>query len=204
MSSRCSRPTATDSARDEVNAASPGAAARRFPGRRPTRPGRPCRGRRVSAEVASFHVSCEASEVDTADVSNSGLPDRHSGTDPQKEVGDEVRAAVRLCEPGVGRRLRGAAEGDLRRDQQWWGKHAQAGTILDGARLQDTTTATTVRLRGGEPVVTDGPFIEAKEILGGYGVIDVADLDEALVLARTWPALQVEGESAEVRPVHPM
>ena len=85
----------------------------------------------------------------------------------------------------------------------WWEKHAQAGTIVDGARLQLADTATTVR-GGDKPVVTDGPFIEAKEVLGGYGLIEVADLDEALALAKTWPLLAYEGQYVEVRPVHEM
>src|SRR5947208_13818478 len=71
---------------------------------------------------------------------------------------------------------------------QWWEKHSQAGTIVHGARLQPTETATTVR-GVDKPVVTDGPFVESKEVLGGYGLIEVADFDEALALAKTWPAL---------------
>jgi hypothetical protein len=61
--------------------------------------------------------------------------------------------------------------------------------------------ATTVRhaWNGGEPVVTDGPFIEAKESIGGYASIEVADLDEALRMARTWPGRG----SVEIRPVVP-
>jgi hypothetical protein len=87
---------------------------------------------------------------------------------------------------------------------QWWEKHSQAGTIVGGAKLQPVTTATTVRLDADKPVVTDGPFVEAKEVLGGFGIVDVANLDEALALAKTWPALQVAGESVEIRPVDEM
>jgi hypothetical protein len=46
--------------------------------------------------------------------------------------------------------------------------------------------------------------VEAKEVLGGFGIVDVANLDEALALAKTWPALQVAGESVEIRPVDEM
>jgi len=71
-----------------------------------------------------------------------------------------------------------------------------------GARgqLQPLDTATTVRFIGdAAPVVTDGPFLEGKEGVGGYCEIDVADLDEALRIARTWP-----GRGAvEIRPVIP-
>jgi hypothetical protein len=87
---------------------------------------------------------------------------------------------------------------------QWWEKHSQAGTIVNGAKLQPAQTATTVRLTGDKPVVTDGPFVEAKEVLGGYGLVEVPNLDEAIALAKTWPALQVAGESVEIRPVDEM
>ena len=80
---------------------------------------------------------------------------------------------------------------------KWFQEHQSR--IVDSAQLQPPTTATTVRhaWQGGEPVVTDGPFIEGKEAIGGYATIDVADLDEALRMARTWP-----GRGAvEIRPV---
>jgi hypothetical protein len=71
--------------------------------------------------------------------------------------------------------------------------------IIDTQQLQPPSTATTVRRAwddNGQPVVTDGPYIEAKEGIGGYATIDVADLDEALRMARSWP-----GGSVEIRPV---
>ncbi len=65
-------------------------------------------------------------------------------------------------------------------------------------QLQSPHTATTVRFQaGGEPVVRDGPFIEGNEVIGGYVEINVADLDEALRLAKSWPARGI----IEVRPV---
>jgi len=66
-------------------------------------------------------------------------------------------------------------------------------------QLQAPSTATTVRhsWNGGDPVITDGPFIETKEGIGGYASIEVPDLDEALRMARSWP-----GKGAvEIRPV---
>ena len=66
--------------------------------------------------------------------------------------------------------------------------------LVGGEALQSTTTATTVR--GGE--VTDGPFVETKEALGGYYVLDAPDLDTALAVARTVPA---RFGGVEVRPV---
>jgi hypothetical protein len=57
----------------------------------------------------------------------------------------------------------------------WWDEHAGAGEILEGHELQPAETATTVRVdRNGQASVTDGPFVEGKEIVGGYALIDVA------------------------------
>jgi hypothetical protein len=81
---------------------------------------------------------------------------------------------------------------------QWFETHRDKIKYSD--QLQGPNTATTVRhdrSGGSEPVVTDGPFIEAKEQIGGYASIDVEDLDEALRMARTWPGLG----SVEIRPV---
>ena len=84
----------------------------------------------------------------------------------------------------------------------WFGEHDAAGRIADmGAHLQPVTTATTVKSGDGEPVVVDGPFSEAKEVVGGFTVIDVPDLDAALAMARTWPPLKFPGVSGEVRPI---
>jgi hypothetical protein len=80
---------------------------------------------------------------------------------------------------------------------EWWSQHAGAGRILDGQELQAGGTATTVRLDGGKPIVIDGPFMEAKERIGGFALIEVRDLDEALQMAKTWPA----GGAVEVRPL---
>ena len=54
-----------------------------------------------------------------------------------------------------------------------------------------------MRLDGGEPVITDGPFVEGKEVVSGYAEIEVADLDEALRMVKTWPGCPV----VEVRPL---
>jgi hypothetical protein len=82
---------------------------------------------------------------------------------------------------------------------RWWGTESAAGRIVDGHELEPTSTATTVRIaRDGSATVTDGPFIEGKEAVGGFGILDVADLDEALSVAATWP---VPGDVLEVRPI---
>ncbi len=75
----------------------------------------------------------------------------------------------------------------------------EAGALVDGNALQGTETATTVQVRNGERIVTDGPFIESKEVIGGYYVIDVANLDEALDWAAKIP--NVRFGTVEVRPV---
>ncbi len=83
----------------------------------------------------------------------------------------------------------------LQRVHQWFADHADK--IRGGAKLQDPETATTVRLDGPEPVTTDGPYMEGKEIISGFTLIEVADLDEALRMVRDWPACPV----VEIRPL---
>ena len=79
---------------------------------------------------------------------------------------------------------------------RWFAQHAaKLGPVN---QLQSPDTATTVRFQvDGEPIVRDGPFLEGNEVIGGYTEITVADLDEALHLAKTWPA----GGIVEIRPV---
>ena len=76
---------------------------------------------------------------------------------------------------------------------------AQSGAMKAGDALHPADTATTVRVRGGERVVSDGPFAETKEQIGGYFLIDVPDLDTALDWAAKAP--NIERGSVEVRPV---
>jgi hypothetical protein len=77
----------------------------------------------------------------------------------------------------------------------WLG--ANADKIRGGNKLRAPETATTVRLDRGEPVVTDGPFVEGKEVVSGYTEIEVADLDEALRMVKTWPGCPI----VEIRPL---
>jgi hypothetical protein len=80
----------------------------------------------------------------------------------------------------------------------WWDERTQAGEIIEGHQLQPVETATTVRVqRDGGAAVTDGPFIEGKEAVGGYAIIDVPDLDAAIKLASAWPAPDI----LEIRPL---
>ena len=64
-----------------------------------------------------------------------------------------------------------------------------------GAELQPTRTATTIRTRGDKRVVVDGPFIEAKESVGGYTIFELPDREAAIALAKTWPGYAVEVRS---------
>jgi hypothetical protein len=85
----------------------------------------------------------------------------------------------------------------LQAHNAWAKSVADAGaTIHGGDALAPTPTATTVRKGGGSPVVTDGPFAETKEALGGFYVVECTDLDQALGFAQALPA-----ETVEVRPV---
>jgi hypothetical protein len=78
----------------------------------------------------------------------------------------------------------------------------EAGLLVASGRLHDIPSATTVRVRGGEAEMTDGPFAVTKEILGGYYLLECADLDEALAWAGRVPLARYG--SVEVRPVMDM
>lgn len=75
----------------------------------------------------------------------------------------------------------------------------QAGALVTSAGLQPSSTATVVRAPDGRPVLWDGPYVESKEQLGGYFVIDVPDLDAAIAWAARCPG--AERYAVEVRPV---
>jgi hypothetical protein len=74
-----------------------------------------------------------------------------------------------------------------------------SGHYLAGAQLQPTTTATSVRVKNGQRLVTDGPFAETREQLGGYYLIEAKDLDEAIGIAARIPSARFG--TIEVRPV---
>src|SRR3954469_24533972 len=73
------------------------------------------------------------------------------------------------------------------------------GHLIDARPLQSATTAMTVRVRSGRPSITDGPFAETKEQLGGYFLIEAADAAEAVRIAADWPSARFG--TIEVRPV---
>jgi hypothetical protein len=83
---------------------------------------------------------------------------------------------------------------------------AKAGAgVIDGGALQPSTTATSLRAgatgSAGSPIVTDGPFLETKEALGGFYLLEAADLDEAISLAAQLPEVAAAHSGVEVRPV---
>ena len=81
---------------------------------------------------------------------------------------------------------------------EWWGRQVAQGKMVGGHQLQPPETATTVVFNSGGSQLIDGPYMEAKEAIGGYGILDVADLDEALAIVRSFPSVN---SKAEIRPV---
>jgi hypothetical protein len=76
----------------------------------------------------------------------------------------------------------------------------RSAAVIGGEQLQPVETATTVRVQGGQTLLTDGAFVEAKEHLGGYLLVEAGELDEALEIAARIPAARMGGV-VEVRPV---
>jgi hypothetical protein len=86
----------------------------------------------------------------------------------------------------------------------WFEQWGAKGKIADGgAELQHSHTARTLRGSSDGPVVTDGPFVETKEVIGGVVMLECDSLDEAVDVAATWPELHRDGVSVEVRPTIP-
>jgi len=85
---------------------------------------------------------------------------------------------------------------------RWWADLREQGKIVATARLAPARTASTVSWRDREPVVTDGPYIEAKEAVGGFVLVEVESRAEALEIARSWPGRA--GMRVEVRQVLPI
>jgi hypothetical protein len=103
--------------------------------------------------------------------------------------GDESRSATMTPEDGAAM---------LSAYNEFGRQVEEAGAFVSGAGLQPTPTATTVRVRDGERLMTDGPFAETKEQLGGFYLLECKDLDEAIEWAAKIPGAQ--GGAVEVRP----
>lgn len=83
----------------------------------------------------------------------------------------------------------------------WVEEMTERRVRLSGDRLRPASDATTVRVRDGQTLITDGPFMEAKEQMAGYDIIEAVDLDEALEVAAKHPMATVG--SIEIRPFWP-
>jgi len=81
---------------------------------------------------------------------------------------------------------------------EWWGKMFATGKMVGGQQLHPPDTATTVVIERGKSTILDRPLMEAKEAIGGFGILDVADLDEAVTIVKSMP--QPDGK-VEIRPI---
>jgi hypothetical protein len=104
-----------------------------------------------------------------------------------------------LYAPEVDETVRAEQEAELPVWRELRESLLEAGLLVASGRLHDVPSATTVRVRGGEVEMTDGPFAVTKEILGGYYLLECRDLDEALEQAARVPLARYG--SVEVRPV---
>jgi hypothetical protein len=86
------------------------------------------------------------------------------------------------------------------RSAQWMAAHRAQIRSDNGLDLPHTVTSVHVGA-AGQPLVTDGPFLEGTEVIGGYALIDVADLDEALRIAKTWAAHRPHHSVVQIWPV---
>ncbi len=99
--------------------------------------------------------------------------------------------------------LTAAQSAAMQKEYGQFGKEiVESGKHLGSNRLTPVASATTVRVRDGKRVITDGPFAETKEQLGGYYLVEAKDLDEAIALAGRIPAAR--HGSVEVRPIFTM
>ena len=111
---------------------------------------------------------------------------RHDWDDHIRKQGagfSEVRAAVHQ-ERGDRPRRCDLAPPTYAAIDEWFGELARDDKLRGGEELQPSNTATTIRPQEGRPLVTDGPFMESKENVAGFVTIDVADLDEAIAIAK--------------------
>ena len=103
---------------------------------------------------------------------------------------------------GIGATMSEAEQGQLYGEYMNYASSIKrSGNYLGGEALQPVATATTVRVRNGKTLSTDGPFAETREQLGGYFFVEAKDLDEAISLAARIPTSRTG--SIEVRPIMP-
>jgi hypothetical protein len=92
------------------------------------------------------------------------------------------------------------SDDELQAIYQRYMEFSQKPEVVGGAELQETNVATTVRVRNGDTMVTDGPYAEVKEALGGFFILEADSIDDACRLAAEIPA--AEHGAIEVRPVY--
>jgi hypothetical protein len=116
-----------------------------------------------------------------------------------------MRYLLLICDDE--KQLNGLPESELARRHQGWATLTQelaaADKMRGGERLRPAATATTLRVNNGQRLLSDGPFAETKEQLGGYYIIDARDLDEAVDWASKMPHL-AGGGAVEIRPIWDM
>ena len=102
-----------------------------------------------------------------------------------------------VADPGVD-----AGEVDQAASAEWDRVMAERGVLKRAMRLRPVDEAVTVRVRGGEVLVTDGPFTESKEWIAGFDILECDDLDQAISVAARHP--MARGGRIELRPFHPV
>ncbi|HEX6336215.1 MAG TPA: YciI family protein [Jiangellaceae bacterium] len=111
-----------------------------------------------------------------------------------------MRYAILIMDTESGKQVPPAdAEAWYQEIMAWYEKRSASGEIVAGAgaELEDASKARTIRSTG----VTDGPFIEAKEVIGGFSVLEAHSMDDAVEIAKTWPGVDRGWITIEVRPV---
>ncbi len=109
-----------------------------------------------------------------------------------------MKYVLLICDDESGSPTNEELEGDPVH-QAWVADLDQRGAKLVGARLRPVVDATTVRVRDGETLVSDGPFAETKDFVGGFVIVECPDLDEAIEIAAGHPYARRGG--IEIRPV---
>ena len=111
-----------------------------------------------------------------------------------------MKYALLIYSPADGSDWEKLSEAEQKAVYAEYGAVAQGPGTLGGEQLQPADSATTVRIKNGETITTDGPFAETKEVLGGFFLVEADNIDGALDVASRIPAARMGG-SVEVRPI---
>ena len=110
-----------------------------------------------------------------------------------------MKYAMVIIESGEEREAPSDAEREFDSLVRWWADLRARGKVIASAKLAPPGTAATVSWQGQVPIVTDGPYVEAKESVAGFALLDVDSKAEAMEIARSWPAR--DRYRIELRPV---